>query len=78
MRHHFLITLYVCMIRLYLTVNNGDNNVVNDRGEVANDDADRADENTDNHESDNHDEASWEKATQAFFQSTEDPPINEN
>ena len=60
-------------------VNNGDNNVANDDGDhdaVANNDGDHGD--TDNHISDNHDEDSWEKATRAFFQSTEDPPINEN
>ena len=53
---------------------NVDNNVNNDDNVVANDDVDRGDEHTsDNHESDNH-ESSWEKATRAFFQSTEDPP----
>jgi len=51
-------------------VNNGDN-------DVANDDGDHGDD-TDNHISDNHDEASWEKATRGFFQSTQDPPSSEN
>ena len=51
-------------------VNNGDN-------DVAKNDVDHGDE-TDHHISDNHDEASWEKATRAFFQSTEDPPSSEN
>ena len=61
-------------------VNNGDNDVANDdvdRDDVANNDVDRGDE-TDNHISDNHDEASWEKATRVFFQSTQDPPSSEN
>ena len=61
-------------------VNNGDNVVANDdvdRGDVANDNVDRGDE-ADNHISDNHDEASWEKATRVFFQSTQDPPSSEN
>ena len=51
-------------------VNNGDN-------DVAKNDVDHGDE-TDHHSSENHDEASWEKATRDFFQSTEDPPSSEN
>ena len=61
-------------------VNNGGNDVANndvDRDDVAKNDVDHGDE-TDHHISDNHDEASWEKATRDFFQSTEDPPSSEN
>ena len=61
-------------------VDNGDNYVANndvDRDDVANNDVDHGDE-TDHHSSENHDEASWEKATRDFLQSTEDPPSSEN
>ena len=49
---------------------------INDKN-VANNDVDRHDE-ADNHISDHHDEASWEKATRGFFQSTQEPPSSES
>ena len=51
--------------------NSGDVN--NDGDDVANDVVDRGD----NHSSDNHD-SNLERATIAFFQNTDDSPINES